>query len=78
MMSENIEHSWRPNRKPDGSLDFRMNRQLSNKPILLVRCDMTGARTWFTREQWDDTPDSERAIEDYDDRRAATEQESET
>lgn len=63
-----IEHSWRPNRHADGSLDFRMNRQLSDKPLLTVRCDMTGARTWMTEEQWDDTPDSEKAVESYEDK----------
>ena len=71
-VDKNVEYSWRPNRRDDGSLDFRMNRQLSDVPLLTVRCDMTGARTWMTKEQWDDVPDSERAIEDYEDRRGTS------
>ena len=53
------EHVWVANTKSDGSLDFRMNRQLSGEPLVIVKCELCKARTWMTREQWDTLPNVE-------------------
>ena len=56
---DDCAHVWNANTKPDGSLDFRMNRQLSGKPLVIVRCELCRARTWMTREQWEALLDAE-------------------
>jgi len=45
-------HDWTPARKANGALDYRMNRQMSNQPLINVRCEC-GARTWFTKSNWE-------------------------
>ena len=55
---DDCAHIWNANTKPDGSLDFRMNRQLSGEPLVIVKCELCKARTWMTREQWEALPET--------------------
>ncbi len=50
---DDCAHIWNANTKLDGSLDFRMNRQLSAVPLVIVKCEVCKGRSWMTREQWD-------------------------
>ena len=49
---EDCNHVWTSQEKENGGPDFRMNRQMSNKPLLHATCRDCNARTWFTEEQW--------------------------
>ena len=52
----NCKHYWIPNGGRGGEPEFRENRQLSASPLMYARCDICGARTWFTKEQWNAIP----------------------
>ncbi len=52
-----IEHVWVANSGHGGEPVYRPNRQMSADPLMHVRCDDCGARTWFTQEQWESIPD---------------------
>lgn len=58
-MSENCAHYWIPNSGRGGEPQFKVNRQLSNKPTMHVKCSLCGARTWFTEAQYLAIPASE-------------------
>lgn len=46
-------HIWIANSGQGGGPEFRLNRMMSAKPLMHVRCDVCGCRTWFTEEQWE-------------------------
>lgn len=50
-------HVWVSNSGQGGEPEFRLNRHMSDKPLMHVRCSECGCRTWLTREQWDATPE---------------------
>jgi hypothetical protein len=50
------EHYWIPNSGQGGEPVFRPNRQMSVEPIMHVRCELCGERTWFTEKQWNNIP----------------------
>ena len=52
-------HVWIANTKPDGSPDFRINRQLSAVPLVIVKCELCNGRSWMTEEQWNTLPELE-------------------
>ena len=51
-------HIWISNSGAGGLPRWRMNRQLSNEPLMNVRCSECNARTWMTNDQWNDLPEA--------------------
>lgn len=49
----NCKHIWIANSGRGGEPEFRLNRQMSDYPLMHVRCSGCGARTWKTGVQWD-------------------------
>lgn len=46
------KHIWVANSGRGGEPDFRLNRQMSNEPLMHVKCSICGDRTWLTEAQW--------------------------
>lgn len=46
------DHKWVANSGRGGDPSFRLNRQMSNVPVMHVTCAICGARTWLTEAQW--------------------------
>ena len=46
-------HFWHSNSGRGGMAVFRRNRQMSAEPLMHVRCSECNARTWLTKEQWE-------------------------
>ncbi len=44
------EHDWIANSGRGGVPEFRINRQVSSKPVMHAKCALCGDRTWFTRD----------------------------
>jgi hypothetical protein len=47
------KHIWIANSGHGGEPDFRMNRQMSDQPLMHVKCLQCRGRTWLTHEQWE-------------------------
>lgn len=45
-------HFWVSNSGRGGDPNFRLNRQMSPRPLMHVCCALTNTRTWVTQEQW--------------------------
>lgn len=45
---------WIANSGRGGKPEFRPNRQMSNHPLMHVKCSLCGARTWLTEGQWNE------------------------
>lgn len=46
------KHYWIPNSGRGGEPEFKPNTQMSQEPLMHVKCEKCGARTWFTATQW--------------------------
>ncbi len=51
-MIEQCKHTWASNSGKGGKPEFKKNSQMSNDPLMHVRCEECGARTWLTEQQW--------------------------
>jgi hypothetical protein len=48
----NCKCSWVANSGKGGKPEFTLNRQMSSKPLMHVKCEKCGARTWLNEYQW--------------------------
>lgn len=55
---DDCRHRWIANSGQGGPPVFKINRQMSDKPLMHVRCSACGCRTWLTKKQWDDIPEA--------------------
>lgn len=49
---KNCDHMWISNSGKGGVPLFEIEYNMSNVPIMHVKCTKCGARTWFTQQQW--------------------------
>ena len=54
--AEMCKHQWVANSGQGAAPDFRVNGQMSSRPLMHVQCRMCGCRTWFTEAQWAQLP----------------------
>jgi len=52
-LNDDCSHVWISNSGKGGHPEFRQNRQMSSEALMHVLCEECGARTWFTKDQWD-------------------------
>jgi hypothetical protein len=45
-------HVFVSNSGRGGKPDFRVNRQMSHKPLMHVMCGRCGCRTWVSEDDW--------------------------
>ena len=53
MSANTCNHHWIANSGRGGEPEFRLNRTMSELPLMHVLCSKCNDRTWLTREQWD-------------------------
>ena len=49
---DGCEHEWVSNSGRGGNPVFRLNRQMNLEPLMQVRCEQCGTRSWMNEEQW--------------------------
>lgn len=52
-MEKKCNHVWLSNSGNGGTPIYTVNRQVSPKPVMHVKCSKCGTRTWVTKEQWE-------------------------
>lgn len=53
-MNNDCNHNWIANSGNAGEPEFKVNKQISLKPIMHVKCSLCNSRTWVDKDYWDE------------------------